>query len=245
MSSENDWRTIAVVMPETAGGKKFYKITDQNIPVSDVPSQPPRPPTKRTYSTEGAVSILKLLVSPSKVQIMSGKSKRTGGKKSPLQPELSDPWDWDEESAEEENFEMKIARHLSGLSKALLGDKQARKMGLIQRVDNVEGVLHGVKSKEDGLVTKVKNLEEKVRTAGPSGSASMESATSLQKKISRLEESNKVLMGFASRLQKSNKSLQNQIYVQHDKLNYLNLHLGGVAEIADTTCREQAVEFFS
>ena len=59
-----------------------------------------------------------------------------------------------------------------------------------------------------------------------------------------MRRSNTVLAGVASRLQASNKSLQNQLYVQKDLQNVLNLLLGGVEELPERSPREEAVAFF-
>ena len=75
-------------------------------------------------------------------------------------------------------------------------------------------------------------------------SASTQDVASMEKDIKWLKASNEVLIGVASKLQKTNKSLENQLLVQHDKLNFLNLNLGGVEEVAGVSCKKQAVKFF-
>ena len=53
-----------------------------------------------------------------------------------------------------------------------------------------------------------------------------------------------MLVGATSKLQYNNKHLQNQLYIQQDRSNYLNLHLGGVQEIEGKSCKHEVVEFF-
>ena len=65
----------------------------------------------------------------------------------------------------------------------------------------------------------------------PATATGDDQVASLQKMVKALTEINEVLVGYASHLQSANKSLQNQLYMQHDWQSYLNLHLGGVEDL--------------
>ena len=101
-----------------------------------------------------------------------------------------------------------------------------------------------------GLVNRVQKLEGKAQPSNidsPSASSShhlsVDSAVALKECIAYLEKSNEVLMGISSKLQHQNKSLQNQLYVQKDRQNYLNLHFGGVSELEEKTPLEEVLHF--
>ena len=74
--------------------------------------------------------------------------------------------------------------------------------------------------------------------------ASAADTSSVDKSISSLQDSNAVLVGIAARQQREIKSLCNELYIQQDRQNYLNLHLGGVSEVQGKTPKEEAVQFF-
>ena len=152
-------------------------------------------------------------------------------------------------------FEVEVKTALRRLTKGFFGDKKTKSIGLIRRVTDVETELYGEEDKpETSLKVRVQNLESAIIPAPGDGtvpalstgpSTSDTDVAQLQQSIQNLTESNEVLAGFASRLQSANRSLQNQLFVQHDRQNFLNLHLGGVDELQDKSPKEEAAAFFN
>ena len=111
----------------------------------------------------------------------------------------------------------------------------------------METDIHGGDEPHKGLSKWVENLETTVSalpvTASAGDTPASNTINNLKVKVSLLEKSNEVLAGISSRLQSKNKSLQNQLYVQQDRSNFLNLLVGGVHENADLNEKEQFVAF--
>ena len=157
-----------------------------------------------------------------------------------------------------ENASLKnINKNLKVLAVALLGDEKQKILGMKSRLDTLENDVNRTDKKNPGLKSRVTNLEFKwaQHTKKPPTSTPVPAPTTSAAEVGSvpvsslqdyelLQESYEVLKGFASKIQRSQKSLQNQVYIQQDRQNYLNLQLGGVTHVEDTTCRQQAVTFF-
>ena len=133
------------------------------------------------------------------------------------------------------SFEDEMRQSFKTVMELLQGNEETGVTGLVTRVEDLETEMHGDGDPTKGLVNRVQQLEGKVQPStinSPSASTSsshnlsVDSATALKERIAYLEKSNEVLMGISSKLQHRNKSLQNQLYVQKDRQNYLNLHFG-------------------
>ena len=150
-----------------------------------------------------------------------------------------------------QDFQSEVRSALKEITEALKGDGGTQK-GLVKRVTGVEKDLYGGDKPETGLCTRVQNLESSLGTAvivdsgTGSGSATLPigEVQALRAKIALLEQSNVVLTGFSSKLQRWNKSLQNQVFVQHDRQIFLNLLLGGAHEDEGKSAKEEALAFF-
>ena len=147
------------------------------------------------------------------------------------------------------DFQTEVREGLKSINEALRGDGK-NVIGLDKRVTDVEKDLYGEPGKkEKGLTSRVQTLENKVnKRAAATGSASTSTqntdVTALQAQVGQLQQCNKALMGVADKLQRKNKTLQNQLYVQKDRQNYLNLHLGGVHEVEGKTPKEEVLSYF-
>ena len=89
---------------------------------------------------------------------------------------------------------------------------------------------------------KKKTVQQATAAVRPDGSAA--EIQQLQLQVQALQHSNDVLLGFSSKLQKKAKSLQNELYIQKDRQNFLNLLLGGVHEVEDSTPKAEVTSFF-
>ena len=136
------------------------------------------------------------------------------------------------------------------INDTLTGDGENQK-GLIKRVKTVEKDLYDDNKSEKGLCKRVETLETQVKkksgkqdTAAGRLVSSTEEIQQLQLQVHALQQSNDVLLGFSSKLQKKAKSLQNELYIQKDRQNFLNLLLGGVHEVEDSTPKAEVTSFF-
>ena len=195
-------------------------------------------------------------VKSSKKKKSGGKNKANSNSSSPvIDTEGSDSGDSfnNEENNKnvKQDFQSEVRSALKEITEALKGDGGTQK-GLVKRVTGVEKDLYGGDKPETGLCTRVQNLESSLGTAvivdsgTGSGSATLPigEVQALRAKIALLEQSNAVLRGFSSKLQRWNKSLQNQVFVQHDRQIFLNLLLGGAHEDEGKSAKEEALAFF-
>ena len=142
-------------------------------------------------------------------------------------------------------FEIEVKTSLRLLTRAFFGNKKTKTAGLVRRVEDVEEELYGGDTPSKGLTTRVLELEKAQST--PTSTSTEVRATNvaaLQDTIKTLEAHNAFLSGATARLQASNKSLQNELYVQKDRQTFLNLHLGGVSVLENKTPKEEAAAFF-
>ena len=141
-----------------------------------------------------------------------------------------------------------LMNNSSILLTTMLGDEKAKKEGVVTRLATVEEEIYGSKKRggKKGLTQRVTDLEKSVTNTGKSTVTTKTSIDpGVAKEIENLRTSNEFLVGAASKMQREHKSLQNLLYIQQDRSNYLNLHLGGVAEIPDSSCKTEAVAFFN
>ena len=144
-------------------------------------------------------------------------------------------------------FQMEVRHSFATITELLKGDGKEVK-GLVNHVETLEDKVNGTKE-APGLSTRIQALESKAIRVQPPlpfppvPSSSSADLAELRAKITILEQSNAVLMGASSCLQRRNKSLQNEVYVQKDKQNFLNLHFGGVQTLAEKSTREEVVQF--
>ena len=181
----------------------------------------------------------------------NGKNKNNQNKKEgEVMPIISDS---EEQSGEPVvDFETKMRQSMRRLTTALLGDEKQGIWGITKKVADIEQDLYGGENPDKGLKTRVKVLEEKANkwsNVPPPAIvvddwASAADTNSVDKSISSLQDSNAVLVGIAAQQQREIKSLCNELYIQQDRQNYLNLHLGGVSEVQGKTPKEEAVQFF-
>ena len=101
-----------------------------------------------------------------------------------------------------------------------------------------------VKKMGRNVLHRVKDLEAAVKTPQAPSTLVALADRAMQCEVVTLRATKKMLVGVTSKLQHNNKTLQNQLYIQQDRSNYLNLHLGGCEELEDKTCKEEAVAFF-
>ena len=144
------------------------------------------------------------------------------------------------------NFETYVHTALRSLCMTMMGDPEKKTKGVVARVETVEMDLYGPQNNpKSGLKQRVIELERN-STKKSSGSSvtSTTEVKSLNEEIAKLKSTNEVLVGAASKLQQTNKSLQKQLHIQQDRSNYLNLHLGGVADEEELSCKQQVVKFF-
>ena len=220
-------------------------------------------PTSQDYSVNAPTPSKLIKIMPGdQNKVKTGKKKKSGSKNKVnsnisslvIDTEGSDSGD----SLNEENnknvnqdFQSEVRSALKEITEALKGDGRAEK-GLVKRVTGVEKDLYGGDKPETGLCTRVQNLESSLGTASladsgtVSGSAALliGEVQALRAQVALLEQSNAVLMGFSSKLQRRNKSLQNQVFVQHDRQNFLNLFLGGVHEVEGKSAKGRLWPFF-
>ena len=113
---------------------------------------------------------------------------------------------------------------------------------------DVETEVFGGDDPQKGLSIRVTNLENSatqaanLSAAGAVGGAPL--GSSATQELQLLRKSNSVLSGLATQLQQQNRSLQNQLYVQHDRQNILNLLLGSVEELPESSLKAEVVNFF-
>ena len=149
--------------------------------------------------------------------------------------------------SDKKTFETDVRSLLKTIQDLLQGDGKDT-VGLVSQVTKLETDIHGRDEPHKGLSKWVENLETTVSALPVTASvgdtpASNTIINNLKVKVSLLEKSNELLAGISSRLQSKNKSLQNQLYVQQDRSNFLNLLVGGVHENADLNEKEQFVVF--
>ena len=221
-------------------------------------------PTSQDHSVNAPTPSKLIKIMPGdQNKVKTGKKKKKSGGKNKVNGNISSPVIDTEgsdsgDSLNEENnknvnqdFQSEVRSALKEITAALKGDGRAEK-GLVKRVTGVEKDLYGGDKPETGLCTRVQNLESSLGTASLADSGTVSGSAALPigevqalcAQVALLEQSNAVLMGFSSKLQRRNKSLQNQVFVQHDRQNFLNLLLGGVHEVEGKSAKEEALAFF-
>ena len=171
---------------------------------------------------------------------------------SPGWPKVKIPIPFQEGSGDYESWVKdtlgQLATNSGIMLKQMLSDKEAKKAGVVERLTTVEEEIYGSKGKnKKGLTQRVEDLETKAKMQSGSDSLIVDGTVSnvdLEQEVELLCLSNAFLVGAASKLQHDNKTLQNQLYIQQDRSNFLNLHLGGVEELPDVSCKAEAVAFF-
>ena len=147
-------------------------------------------------------------------------------------------------------FEVEVKKSLRLITSAFFGDKATKSTGLIKRVEDLEEDVYGGDDPAKGFSARLDNLEEfqKTSTASSATASAGESSTTqvaeLQQEVSLLKKHNAFLAGSTAHLHAAHQSLQDEVYVQKDRQNYLNLHLGGVSEEEGKSPKEQATQFF-
>ena len=220
-----------------------------NFPVSAQKSKQPTIILKRVIDSPKSAPTAKM----TKPDWKSGSKPPS---QQPSQDEDNNSSDSDNGDGEGEvsvDFKVLVTNQLSEISRGLFGEGKkyqspASGKCLMVRVDDVEKEVFGDTDSTQGLKYRVGLLEERDQGTGASGSSAAQGAAALPPEVAEelktLRSTNAVMTGFVSKLQKDNTSMRNQLYVQQDRLNFLNLNLGGVATIDGKSPIEECVEFF-